>query len=497
MSEKLPHRSVTVRKVRNRMIVAYTIMIIILFFAAFTYTSINLQKITNRELSESLTSLELQFVAAMNNFTESVESDCTEAFCREDIITYDPVANSYAEYELTALKSDVKTELLEMSAGKCYTDFMILFSDNSSVGKISSGTSDIISSMKFDGFSGSLGDRSDAWLFGLSGNYHRIYYVRSISDHSIFIVSLYKEELDRIFAVNNGMVDEMLFLTDSDGKVIYSNSKDAVSGMPMPAIYSAFFNGADGECIITDDYTGASIETECGWTVSAVAKTPTFVEISPITATAAFAMTIIIIFFSLSVGIFSCGKYILSEITDPNSEFIDPLTGALNEYGLDEKISELMETSIVGSTYAFILIGIKDAKQIKSTVSARYWNNIRIKLIQTAENYFSGKNFHIGRVSDDQIAVFADYSEFDIFKAHESLKEGCEGFCRALENFTVGSDNDLILHVSVGVCIYPDHAEDFDTLLEKAGEALKKADESEGDSMVVYSPSETKEAIGK
>lgn len=487
------NHSVTVRKVRNRMIAFYTTVMIVLFFAAFSYAFINMRKTANSEMAGGMSALELQYAASLNNFTNAVESDCTAAFRNGAVTGYDPIENDYAEYDNSSLKSEVKSELLDLAAGNMYVDFMIAFSDGSTAGKVSSGTSDLIAAEGFDSLYSDLGGRSDAWLFGLCGKYRRIYYIREITDHSVFLVSMYAEELDKVFALGGSAEDITLFISDGE-MVIYSNSEEAEAGGPLPEKYAEVLE-SDGECVTDSKYVGASLRSECGWRICAVTNAVSLIKISPLTAANAFMLALILAAISLITGILACGRYTATGISDPDSEFTDPLTGSLNEYGLDEKISELMETSIVGSTYAFILLRLKDSRQIKSTVSLRCWNGIKIDMTRAAEKYFSDIKTSIGRVSDDMTVVFADYSEFDIFKAHEKLREGCEGFRRSFESFSIGSGNDMKLHVSIGVCIYPDHAEDFDSLLEKAKEALKKADSKDGDSIEFYDPAEKKEAV--
>jgi GGDEF domain-containing protein len=432
--------------------------------------------------------IDIQLKTAVDFFTESIEDDCNKIFYDEDIMDYDPIVNDYPGYESSTLKNEVKNRMLKINPNNNYNDFMIIFSDGSSVGKVSSGGSDIITEFGFDGLNEYVKDGGDAWVHSLTGNNRKFYYIRRISDHSLFMLSMYADELCSVFTFGNGDETSSSYLVNEDGTIIYTGTGDLSPGDKLPDEIAKLFDSKDGDSVIGSEYIAASLVTNSGWQAVTAAPTPTLIEISPLAATAASMLFTVIVAIAVCTGFIACRKYSLSMISDPNGEFIDPLTGTLNQYGLDEKISELMETSIVGSTYAFILIGIKDARQIKNSVSPRYWNNIRMKTIECTENFFSDRKYIVGRVSEDYIALFADYSEFDIFKAHEALKEGCNRFCKSFDDFSVGNDNELLLHVSIGVCIYPDHAEDFDDLLEKANEALKIAEQSDKNSFVIYDP---------
>lgn len=90
-----------------------------------------------------------------------------------------------------------------------------------------------------------------------------------------------------------------------------------------------------------------------------------------------------------------------------------------------------------------------------------------------------------------------NFSEFDIFKAHEAMNTVCGGLPEAFEEFTLGGESDMKLYVSIGICCYPDHAEDFSSLISKAAEAMKEAEQAEGNSAAFYKPEKSKEGAAK
>jgi GGDEF domain-containing protein len=486
-------KTVTVKMIRNRMIVFYSVAVIIFFLAAFIYVFTTLKKLNNSEILKQIGNLNVQLMTSVNHFTESVESDCSEIYENEDVISYDPIVNDYADYEQSSLKTQVKNELLVLSTGSSYSDYFILFSDNTSVGKTSSGTIDTITQKGYEGFNEKLDGENNVWYFGMTEKYRKIYYIQRVTDHSLLVVSRYLDSLQSVFNMDAGETNDVFIVADKDERVICSSTEEISSGDQIPQKYAKYFDYKNGDSFIGSTYIGASLTTDCDWQVISITKSPSLIEISPLSTAACITIAIVIILFCIIVGVIACSKYMVSDLANPELEFIDPITGTLNEYGLDEKISELIETSLVGSTYAFILIGIKDSDAIKATVSNRCWNNVRMKLIKSAEKFFSDRNCLTGRVSEDNIAVFADFSEFNLFKAHEKLKLSCEEFCCSFEDLTIGTENDVILHVSIGACIYPDHAEDFDSLLELAAKALDKAEQSNENSFEIYKP-ETKEA---
>lgn len=476
---------VTVKRLRRRMTVFFTLIMLAVFTAVSVFTVSLINKNIRKETSAHITSGGIGLMTSVNYYISTTEHDCGDVFRNETVVSYDPIENSYADHETAQLYNDAKTQLLELSAGDAYNDFLILFSDGSAVGKVSSGITDILGSVDFSYFTDILGGESDVWICGLSGNYSKIYYIREMTDHSLFLLSFYAEELDCV--ISSSQLNEYYIVADRNGKVIFSNDNNAAVGKPIPSEYNELYADNENTYSITDDYVSASLTLDNGWQIILFTDSPALFDINIKNISIILALAAAFTLISVLTGILATAKYASSDIVKVSGEFIDPLTGILNDYGLDENISELLETSVVGSIYAFIILGVRDSAQIKSTLSPRYWNSIRLKLIEQTDKYFSGRKNYIGRTEDDRIIVFADYSEFNIFKAHEDLRNGCSEFISSLEDFTVG-DNALKLGISVGVSIYPDHGDDYESLYQKASEAFNKAEENSGGKCEIYDP---------
>lgn len=150
---------------------------------------------------------------------------------------------------------------------------------------------------------------------------------------------------------------------------------------------------AENEHVTVNGLTGAKLTTDSGWTAYTIMEQPSLIKISPIDGPSAMAMLLILVLISVATGTLATAKFMAGELADTNSEFIDPATGVLNEYGLDEKISELMETSIIGSTYALVLLSIKDAAGIRSTVTYSCWNDTRVNAINIIKNTLAKRQY--------------------------------------------------------------------------------------------------------
>lgn len=109
------------------MMICYTIVTAMLFFAAFTYAFVNLKSIVYKECEEDITALGRQYATAVNSFTKSVENDTSALFTVNELPEYDPVKGGLSPADESELKNSTKEMLLKMSAGKTYVDFMIFY----------------------------------------------------------------------------------------------------------------------------------------------------------------------------------------------------------------------------------------------------------------------------------------------------------------------------------------------------------------------------------
>ena len=168
------------------MMICYTIVTAMLFFAAFTYAFVNLKSIVYKECEEDITALGRQYATAVNSFTKSVENDTSALFTVNELPEYDPVKGGLSPADESELKNSTKEMLLKMSAGKTYVDFMIFYSDGSVIGKASSGTNAALNTESYEYFNDQM-KNGECWLFGLSGANRKIYYIRRLSDHSVLL----------------------------------------------------------------------------------------------------------------------------------------------------------------------------------------------------------------------------------------------------------------------------------------------------------------------
>lgn len=479
-------RVFTVRKVRNRMIILYTFLILLLAAAGGYLLLHNIKKTDNTATADQTKAVALGTAAGIDCFCENAEADCNRVFRNNLVMDFDPVTKIYHDYEGNAMKNNIKDELLALAAGKNYNDFFLLFSDSTAIGKVS-GSADVDILQSNHDHSSLLGEDYDSWIFSPSGGTRKMYYLRKITDHSMFVLSFYIDEFDKFIYAQDNNSSDTIVLADHNDDIIMTNLDLGLNGAALPE-YSLKMFKQENETVISDEYIGSTVSADCGFKIYVITKNSyNFSDtamFSGVIVMIAAALTLIAVF----TGMIGTAGLVLAEINASDTEYYDPMTGRLNEYGLDEKISELLETSLVGSTYAMIMVGIKDAELVLPTMSASYRKSVCKRLIAISEEYLGDRDYYIGRTAGDRIVILADFCEFDLFKAHDDLKKFCNEFCRQFESFTADSSSTLKMYVNLGVCVYPDHAEDYDSLVEKSEQAFFEAEKQDGSSVVIYEP---------
>ena len=107
------------------------------------------------------------------------------------------------------------------------------------------------------------------------------------------------------------------------------------------------------------------------------------------------------------------------------------------------------------------------------------------KTAEIIQEHF-GDSAAVGLNIEHDFVVFCDFSDFDIFKAHNDLRAKFMELRKKLDNVLVGENEDYRLEIDLGVCIYPDHGKSFDELEFKAKAALAKAAQENGDGICFY-----------
>ncbi len=164
----------------------------------------------------------------------------------------------------------------------------------------------------------------------------------------------------------------------------------------------------------------------------------------------------------------------------------DPLTGLLNRAIFEEHLSQaILEGKRSGRKYALVLVDVNHFYKINRKYGIYLGDGV---LRQLAQRLSQGlrESDSLARLEKDNFALLLDFSDEQqiiglVEKIYQRLSQPYRVYGR-----------DIVCGISIGVAIYPDHAQDMETLELKGNQALLQA--HKGDWPVVFSRQTSEQA---
>lgn len=478
------------RSLRSRMIVIYTVLAVILYFSTSAFLIYRYNKSLKSQARDFSKLMSLQLQKSIASYLHEVEHMGMAVFEDKDSISYYPSEGGKNSYDDIQKRQDITDKLISLSLMENYCDFGIIYRGRATAGKISDGTLDAFGSGIFEELYSIVQKDGEAWITDYINKSNRIYYTKIINDNAVLLVSVYATELDTVFQNIGDSSEARIYLTDRNGQILYAceNTEEHI-GEKLDNKASEIFSGSTNVSVISNDYIGSVLQTENDWNVYCfISEKAVLVPVAKI-KTWLFSIGLGILFVFISIGFLISSKYTaygegrLRMLRD--TDYMDKLTGLFNGMGVEEEISDRIETCLMGSTYAFILVKIKDFDDIRIRLGSNYTDDSLKKLGDMISASFSSKDI-IGINENSEFVIFADFSDFDLFKAHNTLKERCKVLCSLFKDFYAGDENEHKLYMAMGVCVYPDNGKTFDELYDNAAKALEISVKAEKDSCVFF-----------
>jgi len=156
----------------------------------------------------------------------------------------------------------------------------------------------------------------------------------------------------------------------------------------------------------------------------------------------------------------------------------DPLTGLYNRVIFEERMQQALNDSRRnGRKYALVLIGLIGFHHVNKD-AGHFMGDALLRQLAGRLSGNLRETDSIARLGQDSFALLLEHGENDhmgslLDKVYQSLSGGYRVYERNIE-----------VDISMGVAIYPDHAQDIDGLMLRADEAMMHAQEQGGG--VVY-----------
>jgi diguanylate cyclase (GGDEF)-like protein len=167
----------------------------------------------------------------------------------------------------------------------------------------------------------------------------------------------------------------------------------------------------------------------------------------------------------------------------------DPLTGLANRLLGTQKLNErILKARDQKVSFLLIYLDIDEFKTINDSLGHTSGDNLLINVSKILEDLIEGIGF-VSRMGGDEFMIVVD----DI----ESIKQGeliSERINKQLRKAYYIDDKSVFVSASIGVCQYPDHGVDEETLIRNADTAMYHAKRNGKDQYRIYADKMTLEA---
>ena len=458
---------------RRKTGIASGIIITVSFIAALLLGAFLILDQNTKASRENVYAMNCQLSRSVASKLEKLESVSSRIFQRKRFVEYDASVYSKAEsFEALQIEKDIETFFNSLSTVDNYNDFFFLYANNHTVGRVSKVSNEAFGKDTYEKVSGLLKNKKTAWVTGLNGDFDRLYYLRFINSGTVFVGSMFTSEMKNIFP--EASAEHLSFLlADDNGSVIFSVNRSSISDEALRKLKPEW---DDGEPVTVDSLRFAASSDKCGdsWHIISVtdfsSRNARYLRIFLYCA-AILAGAVIVVFF---VGyLFSSWRMPGNIIYrgDYSADTIDRLTGLIMNEALENVIIGKLDRCINGSTMVLMLIKVKNYELISENYGESTVDEAMVKVSGVLREFY-GKSNTIGKTGENEFAVLADFTDFNLFKAHERMRSNIRQLEEELDKLELENERGMI-RCAVGAAIYPDDSDDYDTLYDNAKEALE------------------------
>ncbi len=473
MNSKKAKAVSAVASARRRMgIISGTI--IILAFAAAVIVAVYFVLDQNTTMSrQNVYTMNSQLANSIQSRLDKMEEITTRVIQSDSYKKFDESVykNSSRKYDIR-MENEVKEFMLYMSTTDNYNDFFLLYDDNHIVGRVSNATNSSFENNIYSKLSTYLKDRQKLWFTGVKGDYDRLYFVRRLNSGTILAGSIFTNVMKSVFPEDDAKHLSFI-LVDDGGNEIFSVNRSSVTDEAVKNLKSEWSNG---EPVAVDSLKYAASSSRCGsnWHVISVsdfsARNSRYLRIL-IYCASILGVSVVIVFF---VGLLLSSSKMPDNIIyrgQYSTESIDKLTGLIMNEALENVIVDKIDRCINGTTMVFMLVSIKNYGLINENYGENAVDEALVKVSAVLREFYGKKNT-VGKTGENEFAVLADFTDFDLFKAHDRIKDNIRQLEGELDELELENERGRIM-CAVGAAIYPDDSDDYDVLYEQAKISLE------------------------
>lgn len=425
-----------------------------------------------------MTAINDQFSLSIDNYFKDFEDKAAMIFSSEEACSFNPKTNELNEYDTLNLKARIQSELAGIGVMISYNDFCIVYSDNSSVGTLSTTTAQALGVDKLYEMLVSFKTRestADGWKIGYEGDFNKIYYVKQINSDAVLLISIYSTELNSILQYSEELEGMEVSLV-SDGNIVFSTDKQQV-GKDLEEETKKKIDGHEHFTFVNaDDVVSASICLDDWQIVSHIPKSTILAELNQLVF---FNIVIAAICILISTLL---GLFIAMNVVNPIRKVLESMkraadgdfTALVEKQGGHDEVALLIEnyhemlrkmSSLIKNVQK-VLFKVEDSSNSVSTVATsnqEVSNNVSIAI--------DGISVGIAQQLDDSRNSFKQLESLanSINDTISYVGEATESMNQAIEisNDSIGKVEELSKTTEISTTAIENVSESFSSLISE------------------------------
>lgn len=484
------NNSERIKRFKLNIIIGFVLIIISVTFIISLLTINKTDDVLKEKVSSMTAELNVQMKINIDSYLSKMETTGTLVFASEEVYKYNAVT-AEDEYEALSTEKIISDKLFDLCIMENFVDFGIVYSNNHIVGKVSNGTTELFGERLYEDLSSMINRprTCDGWFTGYKDNFKRIYYVKSINEDALLVISFYTTELEYVFE-HPGEMDEMnIRLVENNHIVIYS-SVDGETGKPLPEPIEQRINGRTSAAVMDDDYLvtinscGDSWYVICSIPTHLIMKEKNEIRLYTILVGSLAAVIAAIMSIIFSLKITNPVNNIVTTLD--NKAHIDQLTGILNKRSFEEYTENVLKQTDLSKHHAIILLDVDNFKGVNDTLGHTYGDKVLAEIGNILRTVFNSDDY-LGRIGGDEFCVFLNIPDSRQNDYAEFIRTKCEDLCRAFHNNYTGDDNGYKISASIGAAVFSQHGTDFSQLYKCADLALYESKHKGKDTYTIFS----------
>lgn len=403
---------------QTRLLLAFVIVLVVGTGILTTVLLMQSSSVIRDKADNLLASNSRQIQLNIDSYMDRISTSVILLYSDEKYYGYDPTDASLTDYDKIVAEEAIFDRIVEIGIMDNFADFAILYPDDSSVGWVSTTTSDLFAEGGiYDYFAATTEAETndENWTFGVRDNTTRVYYTKRLNEHAVVLVSFYGRELANVFDIPEGMDGMVVRLTDEENQIIYS-SDTAEIGSILP---EAYLNPVNHETTV-DHVTYLVNEnlTENGWKVISTIPTNVILKENHQLIRTALIVMIALILVSVTAVFF-----VQSRLSRPvnglmegltKKATIDNLSEVMNKASFMEAGDRLLEEYRKnGCVAVFAMIDMDNFKRVNDTLGHAFGDQVIHRMGSLAKTKLP-QEMLIGRIGGDEFAIFGVFSGTNI-----------------------------------------------------------------------------------